>query len=245
MFPNWKETAKSVDFFHFKRYNDGNIQPRVNVPAQDSPAGKSYENEVKIMKKLISMIMAVCMIATLFAGCSGSLTERPTDTTPSTGETTVPPSSDPLYTVEITIPASSFEGKDMSNFDPKLYASEHGYLSAVLNEDGSVTVTMSQTKRTEYLKKLAAYTERQLSGFIEATGTPYLKDIEHNEDFSEIKIMVDRGRYKHAFDLAPLGISMAVGTYQAFLNQDYHVEIFIIDAETGEEIDHTVYTRDR
>ena len=54
---------------------------------------------------------------------------------------------------------------------------------------------------------------------------------------------MDRGRYEHAFDLTPVGISMVVGTYLAFLDQDYHVEVAIVDAETGEEIDRSVYPR--
>ena len=198
------------------------------------------------MKKLTSVILAVCMTATLFAGCSVSPAGQTTETVPPSEQTTVPSTTDdPLYTVEITIPASAFEGQDMTGFDPKTYASEHGYLSAVLNDDGSVTVTMSQTKRLDTLKEMSEKIEKQLASFVEATGTPYIKEITHNEDFSQIEIRVDRGRYEHAFDLTPLGISVVVGAYQAFLDQDYHVEVAIVDADTGEEIDRSVYPRTR
>lgn len=198
------------------------------------------------MKKLTSMILAVCMTATLFAGCSVSPANQPTETVPPSAQTTVPSTTEGKnFTVEITIPASAFEGQDMTDFDPRMYANDHGYLSAVLNEDGSVTVTMSHTRHLESLKELSEKIETQLSAFVEATGTPYIKEITHNEDFSQIEIRVDRGRYEHAFDLTPLGISMVVGAYQAFLNEDYHVEVTIVDADTGEEIDRSVYPRTR
>ena len=108
------------------------------------------------MKKLTSMILAVCMTATLFAGCSVSPANQTTETVPSSEQTTVPSTTEGKnFTVEITIPASAFEGQDMTDFDPRMYANDHGYLSAVLNEDGSVTVTMSHTRHLESLKELS------------------------------------------------------------------------------------------
>ena len=59
-----------------------------------------------------------------------------------------------LLNVTITLPASYFE--DMTDFDPDTYANEQGFKEVVVNEDGSVSITMSKSKHNELMAEMKA-----------------------------------------------------------------------------------------
>lgn len=208
------------------------------------------------MKKIISIILALCMAASLAACSSGKDDTQPTRSTQdnteeavTTGtaadpETTAPGAIDTdekLFTVEIILPASMFEGQDMSDFDTDEYVKENGFIDAVVNDDGSITVTMTKAKHKELLKEMAVSMDESFAAFIEAADTPYIKEITHNDDFSSIVIKVDRAGYENAFDFTAFTVGFSAMFYQAFLDMEYHVEVSVIDADTGDVIGTTVY----
>jgi hypothetical protein len=150
-----------------------------------------------------------------------------------------------LLTVDITLPASLFEDQDMTTFDPAAYAAEQGFKKAVLNEDGSVTVTMTRAKHKELLEVMTQTYEESFSEMIESESTPYIKAISHTESFGTITVDVDRAAYEAVFlDLTPFAVGMAGMMYQAFLEGEPHVEVVMRDAETGETIRTAVYPDD-
>lgn len=200
------------------------------------------------MKKLIAMIMALCMVASLFVACgndtpSTSLDGGNTDTTGS-GSTDTTSSGDievdeNLLTVEITLPASFFESDE--DFDADTYAQEQGFSSAKVNDDGSVTVTMTKGKYKEMLQEMSDSLDESFAELVGAEDTPYIKEITHNDDFSSVTVKVDREAYENAFDMTPFVIGLSTMFYQAFLEMEYRCEISIVDAATGSVINTTVY----
>lgn len=106
-------------------------------------------------KKIIVGIIGASMVLTL-AACGGKAgsaqppapspsASQPVNASPTPTET---PSAgiqvdESLLSVDITLPASIFEGQDLSAFDADAYAREEGFQKAVVNDDGSITVTMS------------------------------------------------------------------------------------------------------
>lgn len=146
-----------------------------------------------------------------------------------------------LLTVDITLPASLFADEDMTKFDANAYASEQGFKSAKLNEDGSVTVTMTKAKHKELLKEMADSLDANFKEFVNSENTPYIKEITHNENFTIVTMKVDKAAYENAFDFTPLTIGMSVAMYQAFTETEYRVEISILDAATGTTINSITY----
>lgn len=215
------------------------------------------------MKRILALILTLCMTAALFAGCAGngasssatdpkntdrttvqgdSATKPQQETTPAT--TTAPTeaeSKDDTSPVEITFPAALFANVDMSTFDADSYAKDNGFLSAAVNSDGSVTVTVSKDQYEEILQETAKSLDETFSKLIEAEDTPYIKDITHSDDFRTVEVNVIRADYESTFDLTPFVIGISVMTYQAFLGIDPHVEISIVDVDTGDTIHSTVY----
>ena len=128
-----------------------------------------------MFKKFVSIILCFVLVLS-FVGCgkadSGAesnittdapaadpVQSAPEEVTEAPTEETVPQVIDTdenLLTVDITFPASFFEGTDMSTFDADAYAKEQGFISAKVNDDGSMVVTMSKKKHAELVNETAA-----------------------------------------------------------------------------------------
>lgn len=196
-----------------------------------------------MFKKLTSLILAVLLILS-FAGCSQPDADPTTgNDNGSTTESTAAKieTDEKLLSVDITLPASMFEGEDMSTFDADAYADEQGFTSAKVNEDGSVTITLTKAKHKELLDEMANSLDTNFNELVEGENTPYIKEISHNDDFTAVTMKVDKAAYENAFDLTPLAIGMSVAMYQAFIETEYRVEISIVDAATGETINSITY----
>lgn len=196
-----------------------------------------------MFKKLTSIILAILLILS-FAGCSqpdaGSAADSNNGSTNDSGSSKVE-TDEKLLTVDITLPASLFEGEDMSNFDADAYAKEQGFSSAKLNEDGSVTITLTKAKHKELLDEMAKTLDANFAEFVNGKDTPYIKEITHNDNFTAVTMKVDKAAYENAFDFTPLAIAFSVAMYQAFIETDYHVEVSIVDAATGATINTITY----
>lgn len=198
-----------------------------------------------MFKKITSIILAIILVMS-FAGCSQSGADSTTGGNNDNGSTTESTSEkietdEKLLSVDITLPASIFEGEDMTKFDADAYANEQGFKSAKVNEDGSVTVTMTKAKHKELLEEMANTLDTNFKEFVNGESTPYIKDITHNDDFTAVTMKVDKAAYETAFDFTPLAIAMSVTMYQAFTETEYHVAISIVDAATGTEINSITY----
>lgn len=211
-----------------------------------------------MIKKAIAIILSVLLLLSC-AACGqeapAPATEPATEppvvsTTPPTEpetepiETTAPAvieADENLLTVDITLPASFFEGTDMSTFDTEAYAQEQGLLSAELNEDGSMIVTMTKGRHKEMLEELSGQLDSYFEELVEGPDTAYVKDISHNKDFTAVTVEVDRAAYENAFDFTPLAIGLSVSVYQAFIEMEHHVEISTVDADTGDVLNTVIY----
>ena len=195
-----------------------------------------------MFKKITSIILAIFLLLS-FAGC----TQKPNDTAAGNSNSATESQSDKietdekLFTVDITLPASLFEDQDMSAFDAEAYAKEQGFLSAKVNEDGSVSVTMTKNKHNELLTLMAESLDSSFAEFVNAEDTPYIKEISHNDDFTAVTMKVDKAAYEKAFDFTPFVIGVSVAMYQAFIEAEYHVDITIVDAATGDTINTVSY----
>lgn len=194
------------------------------------------------MKKLIALILAMCMMAIALSACGGNeqpSTVHPTTKQPSADNSGSIDTDEKLLTVDITLPASFFEGEE--DFDADAYAAEQGFTKAVVNADGSVTITMTKAKHKELIDEMTAELDASFAELVGGENTSYIKDITHSEDFSSVEIKVDRAAYESAFDLTPMTIGFSTMMFQAFLEMEHHCEISIVDASNGDIINTVVY----
>ncbi|MCP3739461.1 hypothetical protein [Rossellomorea sp. BNER] len=204
------------------------------------------------MKRFTYILLTILMI--FLASCSANEQENnASDSEKSAKKQTEEQTKDQsvdvdkgLINVEITIPASMFEGEDIDTVIAN--AKKEGITKVTKNEDGSLTYKMSKAKHKEMMKEL----ETNLLATIEETKNSgdyqSIKDITHNNSFSEFTLVVDKGAYENSMDgFASFGLGMLGMMYQLYNGvdpDDYKVTIFIKDQSTQEVFDEIVYPDD-
>lgn len=189
-------------------------------------------------------ISAALLSLLLLAGCSGTAS----DTTTANGDTSANSEEEAtetievdegLLTVDITFPASfvNMGGEEMTQEKVEGLAKENGYLSGKLNEDGSVTYSMTKLKQQEMLDSA----KKSFDDSIKQTLADYptVKSVTRSDDFSEIKIEISEQDMSTGF--LGLGFSMSAYFYQLLDGREFATEVVYVDANTGEEISRTAY----
>lgn len=181
------------------------------------------------MKKLISVFMVIVMVFSLSACGSGE--EKKND-----GAVEV---DEGLLKVEITLPADFFDGE--TDADIVADADEKGFSKCVVNEDGSVTYTMTKAKRNEMLKEMEEGFEEtadELINDVEEGPSPFT-EITHNKGFKLIEMKAN-DNYGGFDGLAMYSMLMMGAYYQMFdgvSSEELDVTVKVIDKDSGEEIE--------
>jgi hypothetical protein len=150
-----------------------------------------------------------------------------------------------LFSVEVTIPASMFEGE---NLDTVIADAEAEGIKASKNDDGSVTYKMSKSQHKEMLAEI----KQSITDSIEEmkTGEDFvsIKDITFNKAFTEFTMVVDKATYENSMDgFASFALGIGGMMYQMYDGVDpdkYKVKILIQDEETNEVFDEIVFPDD-
>ena len=147
-----------------------------------------------------------------------------------------------IFNVEITLPASFFEGEDISNIENEV---EDKDINVTLNSDGSVTYKMSKSKHNEFMAEIYNDQIEYIEEIKSSGDYQSIKDITYNKTFSEITLLVDQEAFENSFDgFAAFGLGLTSLYYQLFSGanpDDYKVTIYLKNVETGEIFSDVVY----
>lgn len=209
------------------------------------------------MKRIISTLLVLSLL--VLPGCSGG--EAPTDkpesvpqqtqepenndrSQPEPKEETPGPNSgiqvdESLLTVDITLPADLAGTEEATDFDPEAFAAENGYIKAVVNDDKTVTVTMTQAKHKEIMSQMKDEVIKNLNAMVGSEDYPATKEVQYDDNFQKIVFLVDGSLYSGDFSHVVTGIYVAV--YKAFEGAEFNTLVQTIDAATGEVLAETQY----
>ncbi len=195
------------------------------------------------MRKFMYAFLAVCMI--LLVACSADKDKKEnTDNNKQADEQKMNVDKG-LLNVEITLPASLFEGEDI---DSVIADVEKEGIKVTKNEDGSLTYKMSKAKHKEMMKEMEASLEESIKEIKESDDYVSIKDITHNKAFSEFTLVVDKKKYEDSMDsfaIFTLGITgMMYQVYSGVDPDDYQVKILTKDEATKDVLDETIYPDD-
>lgn len=151
-----------------------------------------------------------------------------------------------LTNVEITLPAAYFENQDIDAVIAS--AKEDGVAEATKNADGSVTYKMTKSVHKKMMAEMESGIKDALAEMTNGENFASIKNIEHNDSFSEFTLIVEREKYESSFDaFAALGIGIQSMFYQAFdgvKSDDLKATIHVQDESTGEVFKTIVYPDD-
>lgn len=198
-------------------------------------------------KTLVAVILVCCLV--VVAGALWLLLGD--DSTPSEAETTLPTMSETLdeskQTVNITLPSLFFDSSSPATDKLTPEQLESGYQKAVVNSDGSVTYTITKTGWRQLLTEMKKTVSDSFDAFLGSSQGGYksVDKILHNDNFSDVKVYVDRAKYEGSTD-TQIGVSIYATSfyYQIFAGGDsigIKCTVTVIDSATNAEISSTVY----
>lgn len=148
-----------------------------------------------------------------------------------------------LLSVEVTLPASMFEGEDIDTMIAD--AEADGVDKVTKNEDGSLTLKMSKSKHKELMNEIETSIKESIEEMKTSGDYASIKDITHNDKFTEFTVVVDKATYENSMDgFVVLGLGISGAMYQLYNGanpDDYKVNVSVKDEATDEVIDEVVY----
>lgn len=190
------------------------------------------------MKKIFALLLIFLTVFS-FTACGGSSDGDGTEGVLHTEEG--------VSYVEVTLDGSFFDG--MTAEDIFSDADEQGYAGCRINDDDSVTYTMTEEKRQDVLDHYKAGADEVIGQLFEGEGkVETFIAIDYKVDYSEINIFVDASNYsdedaEEVRDFYEYGVY-----YQAFSGIDWDeidVVVNFIDDSNGDVLNTVSYKTDR
>ncbi|MBB6176394.1 hypothetical protein HNQ82_001208 [Anoxybacillus tengchongensis] len=146
-----------------------------------------------------------------------------------------------LLDVEVTLPASLFEGRDIDEVVAE--AEGDGIKEVIKNADGSLTYKMTKAKHKELIGELENGIKKTIDELKRDKSLIVIQDITYNDNFSEFNMSVDVSSSENSmYGLAAIGLGISGMYYQVFNGvKDFKVTVNIKNASTGEILDTFVY----
>ncbi|MBM7540656.1 hypothetical protein [Amphibacillus cookii] len=200
------------------------------------------------MKRLLILLSVLLLAVFLISACSQDESDQQDiDGSNEQGDVEEDGAEERLADVEVTIPASFYEG-ELDTDQIKAEADEVGITEVTVNDDGSVTYTMPESVHDEWLSDYATEIESTMAELVSSADFVSISDVTANNDYSSFTVAVDQEVYENSFDgiaAFSLGIS---GLFYQLMNgvnpDDYNVTIDIVDEESGEIFDSVIYPDD-
>ena len=196
------------------------------------------------MKKWFIAFSATALLLTACGGENEKATEQEKETEENAGESLSVDKG--ILNVDVTLPASFFA--DSTEEEIIAGAKENGITEAVVNEDGSVTYTMSKSKHKEMMKEMGDSVLSTIDEIVNSEDYTSIKEISYNKDFTEFDVKVNRQQYEEGFDgFAVIGLVMVSTYYSAFegkSGEDSQTIFNMVDETTGEIYDTAIYPDD-
>lgn len=195
----------------------------------------------KYLALTVALIVALsgCSSATVSPSASNESSSQASQQSAEDGASDAIEVDEGLLTIDITFPESfvSMGGEQMTQEKVDEAVAEAGYLGGKLNEDGSVTYTMTKLKHREMMDEISKSFDDSIKESL--AEYPNIKAITRKDDFSEISIEVSEQDIATGF--LALGFSMTAYFYQVLDGKDFSTDIVFLDASTGEELSRTSY----
>lgn len=141
-----------------------------------------------------------------------------------------------LFTVEITVPADFLgEGITQESLDADVAASN--YISAKLNDDGSVTYVMTKAVHDEMMVGVRDNIQQALDEMVGSEEFPSFTKVEANDDFTQFTVETTSTELGLVESFSVLGFYMFGGMYHSFNGtQVDDIAVTFINADTGDTV---------
>lgn len=167
------------------------------------------------MKRLLAALIALCVVF-VTAGCSDNAGKNVTITMPT-------------FMLELT-------DIDPESFDAEQYCKDQNLVDAKINEDGSLTIVMSEDMHNAQLNEMIEQAEVAFDDYI--SSNVYVVDVSASDDYSSVTVTVDKAEYENAFDLSYFAVGVPALAVRMMMGEDVSTKIDIVDSSSGAVLNH-------
>ena len=211
-------------------------------------------------KKVLSLVLALALCASVFAGCGkkagetgdgAPVVENQTEQASDTGASAEEKSEDDglsqleaigdvdvdkgLFNVTITIPKDFVGDTTQAELDESV--KEKGYKSATLNSDGSVTYVMTKAQHEEMLSGIRESIDQSLSDMVGSSEYPNITNVWHNDDYTSFTITTKNAEPDLSESFSVMALYMYGGMYGIFSGEEVdNIHVDFKNADSGEII---------
>ncbi|MBQ0065061.1 MAG: hypothetical protein KBT48_04795 [Firmicutes bacterium] len=178
------------------------------------------------MRRLLSTLLVMSMALSI-VGCSNTPSKEVVET---------------KEDVTITLPAFLIADEEITQEDLDKAVQEKGYSAATLNEDGSITYSMSKEQQNELLDKYRKNTDETIKDLIGQEGTENVVDITYNNDLTEFVVTTKNEELDFGEAFMSMVLFMDGGFYNAFAgNNSDDIIVIYKNEKSGKEIECASY----
>lgn len=146
-----------------------------------------------------------------------------------------PGTEEPEELVTLVIPAA-YESVTSQEEADRICA-DNGYESAVLNEDGSLTVTMPRSLYDQMIREFTETVEQGLKEIAESEFFPLIRSVEHNEDYSVFTVVTAAEEVDSATQYVSQELFMYGTLYHFYTgNSVQEIRVVYVSAASGEAL---------
>ena len=139
-----------------------------------------------------------------------------------------------VFDVELTIPADYMEGITQEDLD--VTQKEKGYMSATLNDDGSVTYVISKSQHKAMMAEVAESIEQSMNELLLDENYSFTS-IEANDNYTDFTVAMSSSELNITESLSVLLFYIYGGMYSEFSGEKIdNVHVAFVNAETGDII---------
>lgn len=151
-----------------------------------------------------------------------------------------------MLTVDICIPAMCFNETNPATAELTQEQKNMGFKSAKVNEDGSVTYTVSKKAFETIKQEMSVSTKEQLAAI--PNDAPSVKAVEYTDDFSSVTLKVNKEAYEQSLDsLSIFQAGFLCNMYQAYTGvpaDKMKTVVKVVDESTGYTLATAEYPKD-
>lgn len=234
-----KESKKSQEYLLcdncMKKIRVENVSPDHHNNEQKEQRLYSGLIVAAVILAVLIAILVIILIASLQQGSPSEQTNTVSESEISDLDTVGEVDVDSgIFDVNVTVPAEYAEGETQESLNAD--AEEYGY-QAVLNDDGSVTYTMTKAQHSQMMESLAESINESMASIIGSEEYPNISGISANDDFTAFTVTTTSTDIGSSDGLAVMGLYMYSGLYHIFNGTSVdNIHVDYINADSGEII---------
>ena len=141
-----------------------------------------------------------------------------------------------LFTVKVTIP-KTFIGEDFTEERRKELESEDGIKSVEMNDDGSVTYTMTKKKHQEMVEAAASSIDEMMQEMVGSENYPNFTDIRAEEDYTLFAVTTKNTELDWNESFSIFSFYISGGLYKAIKGEPVdNIRVVFFNADSGEVV---------